>query len=75
VNQRVFVTTVEGTPSFLVHARVRDCFIAEEVERRHGKQPNEEPHEWEAFDEVAEIEGAQAQGGASIETLGAGTHL
>jgi hypothetical protein len=49
--QTVFVTTAEGCPSFRVHARVRDRFIEEEVERRHGKQESGLPHEWAAFDE------------------------
>lgn len=56
MTQRVFVTTVEGCPSFLVHKNVRDKFIDEEVERRHGRAPDGGAHEWEAYE--VEEEGA-----------------
>lgn len=65
--QRVFVTTVEGNPSFLVHSKVRDKFIDEEVKSRHGLHPDGGAHEWQAFDaaalaQAAETKGEEAQG-------------
>lgn len=48
--QRVYVTTIEGQPSILVHAHVRDEFISETVERLFGVQEDGEPHKWAAYD-------------------------
>lgn len=59
--ERVFVTTIEGNPSFLVHRNVRDKFITEEVERRYGKQDDGSAHAWEAYDEAVVVEEAQAR--------------
>jgi beta-galactosidase/beta-glucuronidase len=61
MNQRVYVTTVEGNPSFRVSERARDKFIDEEVERRHGKHPDGGAHEWQAFDETPSAQGEVAQ--------------
>lgn len=59
--QRVYVTTAQDVPSFLVHEVVRDEFIAELVTERYGTQENGQPHEWEAFDiEVNQIKVAVA---------------
>ena len=58
MNQRVYITTKEGRPSFLVHALVRDEMIADIVTDRYGLQESGEPHEWEAVnvdDEVREV--------------------
>jgi hypothetical protein len=56
MNQRVYVTTAEGLPSFLVHVCVSDAFIDEAVESKCGRQPDGEAHEWAAYDveEVAD---------------------
>ena len=48
--QRVYVTTADGRPSFLVHRLARDSFISEIVAQRHGAQADGRPHEWAAYD-------------------------
>lgn len=48
--QRVVVKTVQGEPSFVVHARVRDEFIDEIVQSLFGTREGGKSHEWEAFD-------------------------
>ena len=54
---RVFVTSVEGYPSFRVHAKARDKFIEQEIEFRHGRQEDGSAHEWGAYAEgEAEVE-------------------
>jgi hypothetical protein len=52
--QRVVVGTVEGGPTFTVHARVRDEFIDETVEAPFGAREDGEPHEWAAYDDENE---------------------
>ena len=58
MNQRVYITTLAGRPSFLVHELVGDALIADTVTDRYGLQESGEPHEWEAVnvdDEVKEV--------------------
>jgi hypothetical protein len=47
--QRIYVTTAEGTPSFLVYEIVSDEFIDEVIEWKFGRRDGGARHEWEAF--------------------------
>ena len=50
IEHRVFVTTIEGNPSFLVSSIARDEFIDSLVEGLLGAQESGEAHEWEAHE-------------------------
>ncbi len=59
--QQVYVTTVEGTPTFFVYEIARDKFIDEVIAGKFGKQDDGARHEWEAFPvERVKTEAAQS---------------
>jgi hypothetical protein len=60
MTQRVYVMSVEGHPSFLVHRHVRDEFITEKVRELYGERHK---NDWEAF-EVEEVKSPRLESAA-----------